>query len=494
MDPATPSLPGNASQLLPLPERLNRRRARGPRTDPPSGPARAGVAFGLPVPGPVRPDAPTLRKGAPVSMTIRRGRGSTHSGTTPAAAPRTPPAPARRRGRRVPPGTARVLAAYLAAAFVLLAVVFALRPARDPAPAAPTWDYQRETVALEGGGALNAYARWAVRTTAWLARGSIERQRDVHRLSPLDYLAGEDGAAGLAAWRQRHRLPLEGATLAAVAALAAWGTLRRRPGRVWLVALLMVVGLTVLVTRPQTATSLAARAGTGVPDLLLRGAAVADPAGSGAEAVQRTLAGRYWTAFVGEPLSRLQTGTTVLAGAPPAAKAGVLGSLRARVTAVGDWAVGRRGPERAVIATLALAYALPFALALVALAMLASCAQALIWLLALAGPLVAPLAVDPARRRAVLRWWLVPLAATVALLGASSLAALVVIRAAALTHAADAYLGMLLAGSTAPLLAAVLAVRRLRARRPPRSRPRALPTRSTPTRRPTPATARGGAA
>ena len=418
-----------------------------------------------------------------MSMTIRRGG-----------------PPARPRVRRDPPGTARVLAAYLAAAFVLLAVVFTLRPAQGPAPAAPTWDYQRETVALQGGGALNAYARWAVRTTAWLARGSIERQRDVHRLSPLDFLAGEDGAATLAAWRQRHRLPLEGATLAAVAALAAWGTLRRRPGRVWLAALLMLVGLTILVTRPQTATSLAARAGTAVPDLLERAAGSAGAGGrvaptGGAEAVQRTLAGRYWTAFVGEPLSRLQTGTTVLAGAPPAAKPGVLGWLGTRVAAVGDWAVGRHGFERAVIATLALAYALPFALALVALAMLASCAQALVWLLALAGPLAAPLAVHPGRRRAVLRWWLIPLAAAFALLGASALAAVVVIRVAELTHAADAYLGMLMAGSTAPLLAAVLAVRRLLARRPPRSRPRALPARaSSPSRPPKPVAVRGGAA
>jgi hypothetical protein len=449
-------------------------------------------------------------------MTIRRGRGATHRGTTPAARPTR--RPTRRRAwlpGRVPPGTARVLAAYLATAFVLLAAVFTLRPAPGPAPAAPTWDYQRETVALEGGGALNAYARWAVRATAWLARGSIERQRDVHRLSPLDELAGEDGAAAVAGWRQRHRLPLEGVTLAAVAALAAWGTLRRRPGRVWLVALLMVVGGTVLVTRPQTATSMAAAAGTGVPNLLLRTAAPVDATGSGAgpgaaasggaggsraaapggaESVQRSMAERYWTAFVGEPLSRLQTGTTVLAGAPPTAKVGVLGSLRARVTAVGDWAVGRHGFERAVIATLALVYALPFALALVALAMLASCAQALVWLLALAGPLVAPLAADPARRRAVVRWWLVPLAAAFALLGAASLAALVVIRAAELVHGADAYLGMLLAGSTFPVLAAALAIRRLRTRRPPRSQPRALPSRPTPTRHPTPATARGGAA
>ena len=419
-------------------------------------------------------------------MTIRRGR--------PPARPSAP---------RPAPGPARVLAAYLAAAFVLLAVVFALRPAQGPPPAAPAWDYQRETVALEGGGTLNAYARWAVGTTASVTRGSIERQRDVHRLSPLDYLAGQRAAGALAGWRERHRLPLEGATLAAVCALAAWGTLRRRPGRVWLAALLTLVGLTLLVTRPQTATTLAAKAGTEVPNLLLRTAATADPSGSvatagpsAAEVVQRTVATRYWTAFVGEPLSRLQTGTTVLATAPPAGKAGVLGMLRARVTAVGDWAVGRRGPERAVIATLALAYALPFALALVALAMLASCAQTLVWLLALAGPLVAPLAVDPRHRRVVLRWWLVPLAAALALLAGAALASVVVIRVAELTHAADAYLGMLLAGSTVPLLAAALAVRRLLRQRPPR--PRALPgTRSPrqPATRPSkPAILRGGAA
>ena len=420
-------------------------------------------------------------------MTIRRGR---------------PPA-RRPAARRPSPGTARVLAAYLTTAFVLLAVVFTLRPHQGPAPAAPTWDYQRERVELEGGGALNAYARWAVGTTAFLTRGSIERQRDVHRLSPLDFLAGQAAARDLAAWRERHRLPLEGATLAAVCALAAWGTLRRRPGRLWLVALLALIGLTLLVTRPQSATALAARAGTALPNLVQRAAATTDPSPSvattaapgrpGPGAVQRTVAGRYWTAFVGEPLSRLQTGTTVLATAPPEAKPGVLGSLRARVTAVGDWAIGRRGPERAVIATLALAYVLPFALALVALAMLASCAQALVWLLALAGPLVAPLAVDPRRRRAVLRWWLVPLAAALALLTATALAALAVIRVAELTHAADAYLGMLLAGSAAPLLAAALAIRHLVGRRRRPTQPRALPDARSP-RHPNPAIARGGAA
>jgi hypothetical protein len=383
-----------------------------------------------------------------------------------------------------------VLVAYLVAAFVLLATVYAVRPHRGAAPPAPTWDYQRETVALEGGGALNAYARWAVRSTAWLTRGSIERQRDVHRLSPLDFLAGEAGARSLAAWRERNRLPLIGATLAAAFGLAAWGTLRRRAGRVWLVALLMLLGATVLVTKPQTATRLAGEAGVAVPNLVLGVGVKGDPnqsvaAAPGAEPAQRTIAGRYWTAFVGEPLSRLQTGTTVLATAPPTDKPGVLGYLRGRVTAVGDWAVGRRGPERAVIATLALVYVVPFALLLVALAMLAACAQAMVWLLWVAGPLVAPLAADPRRRRAVLRLWLLPLAASVGLLACSAFGALAVVRAAELTHAADAYLGMLLAGSTAPLLAAVLLVRQVLRRRAQRQGP---------TRRPKVIAARGGVA
>jgi hypothetical protein len=216
-----------------------------------------------------------------------------------------------------------------------------------------------------------------------------------------------------------------------------------------------------------------------VPNLMLRAGVPGDPSGSvaaaaGAEPAGRTVAGRYWAAFVAEPLSRLQTGSTVLATAPPPAKAGVLGFLRGRVAAVGDWAVGRRGFERAVIATLTFVYVLPFALLLVALAMLASCAQALVWLLALAGPLVAPLAVDPRRRRAVLRLWLAPLAAAVGLLACSALAALVVVRAAELVHAADAYVGMLLAGSTVPVVVAALAVRRLSRRPGARRRPRAV--------------------
>src|SRR4029450_6631433 len=216
---------------------------------PPSPPSRSVP----PVPRPAwaaraRTDTTMPRKGAPVSMTIRRPR--THRGNLPT--PRTPLG--RPRGRRAGPGTATVLAAYLGRALLLLAVVVVLHP----------------------------------------------HHAAVHRLSPLYFLAGEAAAADLATWRQRHRLPLEGATLAVATALAAWGTLRRRPRRLWLGALLTLLGLTVLVTKPQTATSLAARAGTEVPNLLLRAAVTADPTGSvaatpGAEGGRRAVAGRCWT-------------------------------------------------------------------------------------------------------------------------------------------------------------------------------------------------------
>ena len=139
------------------------------------------------------------------------------------AAPARPPPPA-------PPGPGRGAGRYLAAAFLVLAAVLAVAPHQD-GPAAPTWDYQRERVALEGGGALNVYARWAVGATAFLTRGSIERQRDVHRLSPLDFHAGKAAAPRPGRLARRHRLPLEGATLAAVCTLAAWGTLAAAPTR-----------------------------------------------------------------------------------------------------------------------------------------------------------------------------------------------------------------------------------------------------------------------
>jgi len=56
---------------------------------------------------------------------------------------------------------------YLAVGFILLATVVVANPGTPGAGADPDpWDYQREQVDVQGRGALNAYARTAVRATA----------------------------------------------------------------------------------------------------------------------------------------------------------------------------------------------------------------------------------------------------------------------------------------------------------------------------------------
>jgi hypothetical protein len=416
-----------------------------------------------------RPSPPRKRNPGKLS-TVGRGARAARRLRVVRAVPARPAGADRHRLRAV-------LAAYLAGTFVLLAIVFLALPQRaggPPAPGSRTWDYQLDTVALQGRGLLNAYARGAVRTTAWLARSSIERQRDVHRLNLLEYLAGEPTALALTRWVGAHRLALEGATIVVLVGLAAYGMLRRHAGRQWLVAVLVLLALTTMLTRPISATRLAGQAGVAVPNLVLGAAVRGDVSRElrgGSQQVQQALAGRYWTAFVAEPLSRLQTGTSVLSSAPPAGKPGIVGYLRGRFRAVNDWAVGRHGVERSVISTLAVVYVLPFALALCALAMLATCAQALVFLLCLAGPVALALLAEARWRRAVLRYWLAPLGVAVALLAGAALVSFLVVRAAELLHASDDYLGVLLAGSAWPALAIVVAGRRWRRRRHAARRP-----------------------
>ena len=358
---------------------------------------------------------------------------------------------------------------YLAAAFVLLAAVVIANPHPDAAgPAGTPWDYQHEQVDIEGRGLLNAYARVTVGATAWLAKASIERQRDLFRLNLFDFLVGSGTAEAVGRFRAANGPALEAATKAAILGLVLYGVLLRPARRNCAIAVLLLLVATVVVTRPYGTVDAAARPGVQIPNAMLgvvEQVAPGDGAGGAASAVgptQRRLLTRYWTSFVAHPLSRMQTGTPVLASAPPGKKAGVLAGLRKSVSAVNDWTVGRHGPERAFIATSALGYVLPFAVVLGMLAMVAACAQTMLFVLCLAGLFALPFAVAGRRQRgALIRYWLLPLLAAVAVLALASALSFAVMRTADAVHAADEYVGVLLAGSTLPVLAALLMGRRV---------------------------------
>ena len=375
------------------------------------------------------------------------------------------------RGRRRA-GLRVLLTRYLAAAVVLLGVVLVVDP-HDPevrAPAAQPWRYQQEQIDVEGSGLLNVYARGALHLSAWMTRSSIERLREVSRLNLLDFLVGSPTANRLSGWRQSYGFALEGSTKLAVLLLVGYGVLVRPSGRGWAVALLLLLSLTLAVTRPHTTVRLASAPSVALPSLVTEGFDRLDPVaaparGRSADEVQQALVGAYWDSFVGNPLSRMQTGSPVLAGAAPASKPGVLASLRRSIADVNDWAVGRRGWERAFIASTALAYAVPLSVAIAALAMLATSAQAVLFLLCLAGLVMVPLWVDRRRRPAAFRYWLLPLPGTVGVLAAATMAALVVRRAGQGLHRSDEYLGLLLAGSTWPVVVALLVRRTARRRR-----------------------------
>jgi hypothetical protein len=386
------------------------------------------------------------------------------------------PAEPRYRG---PVGFRTLVFRYLAVAFVLLAVVVIANPRQpDSAAGAATrpWDYQREQVQVEGRGLLNAYARVAVGATAWLARASIERQRDVLRLSLFDFLVGGGTADAVRRFRLSNGDGLEAATKLAVVGLVLYGALVRPARRNCAVAVLLLLAATLAITRPHTTVDAAAGPGVVVPNAMLGVVERVAPGGAGAaKPSQQRLMTRYWNSFVAHPLSRVQTGTPVLASAPPGKKPGVLAGLRKNVSAVNDWAVGRHGPERAFIATSALGYVLPFAIALGLLAMVAACAQTMLFVLCLAGLFVLPFAVAGRRQRgALIRYWLLPLLASIAVLALTSALSFAVMRSAEAVHAADEYVGVLLAGSTVPVLVAVLIGRRV-ARRGRDGRPGPAP-------------------
>ena len=151
---------------------------------------------------------------------------------------------------------------YLAVGFILLATVVVANPGAPDAAADPDpWDYQREQVDVQGRGALNAYGRTAIRATAWLAKSSIERQRDMLRLGLFDVLVGAGAADSVGGWRSRYGPMLEAATKAALLGLIAWGVVRRPAWRHLTVAALLLLVATVACDPPLHHRRAAARRG-----------------------------------------------------------------------------------------------------------------------------------------------------------------------------------------------------------------------------------------
>src|SRR4051812_16537715 len=285
--------------------------------------------------------------------------GSTTAGLRRPARPHThEPRPARRlwpvgvvrpdnSGR--PAGLRVVLTRYLAGAVVLLAIVLLLGPkVNGPGAGSEPWRYQDEQVRVEGKGIFNILGRAGMGTTAWVARGSIDRVRAVTSLNLLDLVVGAPTANRVSGWRSANGLALERSTKLAVLLLVVFGVVARAvPGRTWVMVVLLLLGLTVVLTKPQTTVALASGAGVAVPKAMTGIYAKFDPSlppdpGRPPERVQQELADDYWQSFVANPLSRMQTGTPVLSGAEPKAKPGILTSLRQGITGVNDWAVGKR--------------------------------------------------------------------------------------------------------------------------------------------------------
>ena len=401
--------------------------------------------------------------GEAVSTTTVRDASAPRRAATGTRPPVRPRAHAPRSRLRV------VLTRYLAGAFLLLLVALLMDPfsgaRRSPAERGAPWAYQRETLDVEGGGLLNAYARTVMGTTAWLAEGSIERQRDLYRTNLLELLLGEPAARGLAGWRQEHRLALEGTTQVTILGLVAYGLLARPRSRAWLLAVLLLLALTLLLTKPQTIIRAASTASMALPKAALWTAGQVEPGGGSTEELGRRLGDRYWRSFVSHPHSRLVTGGSVLADVKAEDRSGLLSFLRQRTGAVNDWALGRHGLERAFVATSALVYVLPFAIAVAALAMLAACAQTVVFVLVTAGFLVLPLGLERRGRVALMTWWLLPLLGAAAVLALTSLLSVVLMRLGTALHATDEQVGLLLAGSIWPVLLALLAQRWLAARR-----------------------------
>jgi hypothetical protein len=271
-------------------------------------------------------------------------------------------------------------------------------------------------------------------------------------LDPLAYRVG--------VWRDANATYLLTVVLTAIVVLALGGTMTRPFQPRWLVTLGVVLIWSVTAAYPRAVLYAAGLPGEATTRLVIAVAGPTTPGGADPRMARARLGEQYWTAFVTQPHSRVQTGTSVLAQAPPEQRAGLLDTLTRKVAAIAGRVNGDHAAERAVTGVLALASAVVFAAAVTVCSMLGWLAQSLLFLLCLAACTLFPVLVGDARARRLLpRWWLLPTLGALGLTAVGTLGSILTTKAAVVLAGTGEAVGRLFTGSAFALLLVLLAVR-----------------------------------
>jgi hypothetical protein len=394
----------------------------------------------------------------------------------------------------------RVLRGYLAGTFVLLALVLLLAPAPQPSEQAGRAPAHRVEVVQVDGSGLNTLVRLGLRGAAWSTAHAIDRQHALLAPSPLTSRVLAPLASQWSVWREAQARPLMLLVIAAVGMLALHGMLTQPTHRGWLLVIALLVTWSMAACYPRHLLHVAELPGQATSRLAVAlvgptvgptvGTTVGttvdpdQPGGDAPAAAQRQLGDRWWRAYVTDPLSRAQTGSTILTQVPPEQRAGLFASLRQHVRAVRERALGRDSGERALIGLLSLASALVFAALVTVWSMAAWTAQSLLLLLVLAMVLLFPLLVGRRQVWRLLPWfWLAPALGALGLTALGTLGSVLAAQVAVwLANAGDGLLR--LAGGPIFALAVVLLAVCWPLRRARRARQAARRTGDTPPSQP----------
>jgi hypothetical protein len=354
----------------------------------------------------------------------------------------------------------RVFRTYLTGVFVLLLLVLAVAPP-DPRAEQPgrAPAHQVEPTDVRGGG-LNTITRWAMRGAAWSTAQAVDRQGDLLAPSPLVARLLAPLARRLGTWRDANTPMVLTVVLTAIIMLVLAGMLTRPFQTRWLVVLGVVLVWSITAAYPRTMLHAASLPGAATTRLMVGIAGPPVPGGADPPTAQARLGEQYWTAFVTQPHSRVQTGTSVLAQAPPEQRAGLLDTLTRKVASIAGRVNGDHAAERAVTGVLALASAAVFAVAITVFSVLGWLAQSLLFTLCLVALVLLPVLVGDARaRRLVPRWLLLPVLGALGLTVVGTLGSILATKAAVALAGTGEAVGRLFTGSIFALLLVLVLVR-----------------------------------